>query len=308
MVTGCYVSDITWHTIEVHRVGLSVNMTIDDKNTYSTNLQGNSVIFDILANEIYVGGYNQSILYKGCVDDIRLVDKQLPTNGTNGFASVNFIGTSPSSGCIIVDPCLSNPCKEGLCQSLSKEVYRCVCSNGACPLTVSENSDDPLPVYIGIGVGTVLVLLVITIATFLCIYCRRRQHYGRYVPSKEHHEMYFVEENMGTIGESQEDGGGEQDVDCKGMVTFNQGVRPSTPEIKAIIMSCKPEADKELAEVDSLRHFAYEGSDHGEGSLSTLCSGDEHLLEQLAQMGPKFDNAKQLLENLEQEDSDSDPT
>ena len=119
--------------------------------------------------------------------------------------------------------------------------------------------------------------------------------------------MYF-EENMGTIGEGQEDGGGEQDIDFKGMVINNHGVRPSTPEIKAIIMSCKPEADKELTEVDSVRHFSYEGSDHEEGSLSTLCSSDGHVLEQLSQMGPQFNNVKQLLERLDQGDSDSDPT
>ena len=313
MVTGDYISDAVWHTIEVRRVGLSVTMMIDDINIYSTSLQGNSIIFDILTNEIYAGGHDQAVLYNGCIDDIRLIDKQLPTNGTNQFASVTFIGTSPRSGCVISGPCLSNPCTEGVCQPISEDIYRCVCSDGACPLTVSENTNDPLVLYIGIVVGALLILTATTIATFLCIYCRhRQQHYGRYIlPSKEHHEMYFVEENMATIGDGQEDGGGEEDTDCKGIVIHNQGIRPSTPEIKAIIMSCKPEADKELTEVDSLRHFAYEGSDQGEGSLSTLCSSDGHLLEQLAQMGPKFDDAKQLLERLEveQEDSDdSDPT
>lgn len=310
MVTGDYISDAVWHTIEVRRVGLSVTMTIDNTNTYSTNLQGNSVIFDILTNEIYAGGHDQAVLYNGCIDDIHLIDKQLPTNGSNQFASVTFIGRSPRSGCVISGPCLSNPCTEGVCQPVSEDTYRCVCSSGACPLTVSENTDDPLILYIGIVIGVLLVLTATTIATFLCIYCRRRQRYGRYIiPSKEHHEMYFVEENMATIGEGQEDGGGEQDIDCKGIVIYNQGIRPSTPEIKAIIMSCKPEADDEFPEVDSLRHFAYEGSDHGEGSLSTLCSSDGHLLEQLAQMGPKFDNAKELLERLEQvESDDSDPT
>lgn len=310
MVMGDYISDTNWHTVDVHRIGLSVTMTIDDGNTYSTYLQGNSVILDILTNEIYVGGHDQSVLYKGCIDNIHLVDKQLPTNGTNQFASVTFIGPSPRSGCVISGPCLSNPCTEGVCQVVSVDTYRCVCSDGeVCALAVSESTDDPLVLYIGIAVGVLLILTFTTMATCLCIYCRRRQHtYGRYVPSKEHHEMYFVEENMATIGEGQEDGGGEQDIDCKGIVIHNHGARPSTPEIKAIIKSCKPEADKELTEVDSLRHFAYEGSDHGGGSLSTLCSTDGHLLEQLAQMGPKFDNVKQLLERLDQEDSDSDPT
>ena len=63
MVTGHYISDISWHTIEVHRVGLSITMTIDNKDVYSADLQGNSVIFNILANEIYIGGYNQAIPY-----------------------------------------------------------------------------------------------------------------------------------------------------------------------------------------------------------------------------------------------------
>ena len=314
MVTGDYISDAIWHTIEVCRIGLSVTMTIDDDNTYSTNLQGNSVILDILNNDIYAGGHNQAVLYNGCIDDIRLNNKQLPTNGTNQFASVTFIGTSPRSGCVISGPCLSNPCTEGGCRPVSGDIYLCVCSNGAaCPLAVSENTDDSLILYIGIVVGVVVTLTATTVATFLCIYCRRRLRYGRYIiPSKEHHEMYFVEENMATIGEGQEDGGGEQDIECKGIVIHNQGARPSTPKIKEIVMSCKSEADKELSElseVDSLRHFAYEGSDHGEGSLSTLCSSDGHLLEQLAQMGPKFDNARQLLEQLEKEDSDDgDPT
>ena len=310
MVIGGYVSDAVWHTIEVHRIGLSVTMTIDGGNAYSVDLQGNSAIFEILTNQIYIGGYGQSVLYKGCIDDVRFIDKQLPTNGTNQFASVSFIGRPPRSGCVISGPCLSNPCTEGVCQSVSMDTYRCICYDGAaCPLTSSENTDDPLVVYIGIAVGALLILMITTMATLVCLYCRRRRHrYARYTPSKEHHEMYFVEENMATIGEGHEDGGGEQDIDCKGMVIYNQGARPSTPEIKQIIMSCKPEADKELTDVDSLRHFAYEGSDHGEGSLSTLCSSDGHLLEQLAQIGSKFENAKQLLEQLNEEDSDSDPT
>lgn len=311
MVIGGHISDAVWHTIVVHRVGLSINMTIDDKNTYSADLHGNSVIFDISTNEIYVGGDDQSVLYKGCVDDIRLNDKQLPTIRDNQFASVNFVGTSPTSGCIINGPCLSNPCKEGVCRTISMDIYRCVCSNGeACAITAVDDSDDSLVVYIGIAVGAFLILMTTVLATLVCLYCcRRRKHYGSYIPTKGHHEMYFVEENMGTIGEGQEDGGGEQDINCKGMVIGNRGVRPSTPEIKAIIMSCKPEADKELIEVDSLRHFAYEGSDCGEDSLSTLCSGDGYLLE-LGQMDPKFDNVKQILENIDQqeEDSDSDPT
>lgn len=305
MVTGGYISDRVWHTVKVHRVGLSVTMTIDN-NTYFTSLQGDSVIFNILTNEIYIGGHNKSIPYKGCIDDIRLIDRQLPTKGANEFASVSFIGTAPSSGC---SPCLPNPCREGVCQLVSMDTYQCICSNGVCPLRTSENSDNSLVVYIGIGVGASLLLIVIITATFMCMYCHHRQHhYGRYIPNKGHHEMYFTEENMGTIGEGQEDGGGEQDIDCKGMVIINQGVRPSTPEVKAIIMSCKPEADKELTEVDSIRHFAYEGSDHGEGSISTLCSSDGHLLEQLTQMRPEFDNVKQLLERLDQGDSDNDPT
>lgn len=316
MVIGSHVSDAAWHTIEVQRIGLSVTMTIDDSNTYTTTLQGNSVIFHILTDEIYIGGYNQSVLYKGCVDDIRLIDKQLPTKVTNQFASVSFIGTPPRSGCVISGPCLSNPCTEGVCQSISTNAYMCLCQNGApCPIVFTENSDNPLSVYVGIAVGISLLLILTTAMTFAFMYCRhRRKHYGSYIPNKGHHEMYF-EENMGTIGEDHEDGGGEQDIECKGIVISNQGIRPSTSEIREIIMSCKPEADKQLTEVDSLRHYAYEGSDHGEGSLSTLSSSDGHLLEQ-AQTGSQFDNVKELLERLHQEDdddsdnddSDNDPT
>ena len=312
MVTGeDYISDAVWHAIQVDRVGLSVTMTIDDINTYSTNLQGDSVIFDILTNEIYAGGHDQAVLYTGCLDDIRFIDKQLPTNGTNQFASVSYIGATPESGCVIHGPCLSNPCKEGVCQPVSKDIYQCLCNGSACGITSSKDPEDSLALYIGIAVGAVLILALTTTATVTCIYCRHRKfYYGKYtIPSKEHHEMYFVEENMATIGKGQEDGGGEQDIDCKAIVIPNQGIRPSTPEIHAIIMSCKPEADKELTDVDSVRHFAYEGSDCGEGSLSTLCSVDGQLLEKLAQMGPEFDKAKQLLEQLEQDDSDdSEPT
>ena len=309
MVIGGYVNDAVWHTINVHRVGLSVTMTIDDRNTYSTDLQGNSIILNILTNEIYVGGHDQSVLYQGCVDDIRFNGKQLPTNGTNQFASVSYTGTSPIRGCVVGGPCLPNPCTEGVCHSISMDTYRCICSGSDCALAVSESTDDPLVAYIGTAASVLFVLLFTTTATFLCMYCRhRRQHYGRFSPSKEHHEMYFVEENMGTIGEGHEDGGGEQDIECKGITILNQGAGASTPEVHTVIMSAKAAADKELTEVDSLRHFAYECSEYSDGSLRTLCSSDGHLLEQLAQMGPKFDKAKQLLEQLDQEDSDNDPT
>ena len=310
MVIGGYVSDTVWHTINVHRVGLSVTMTIDDRTTYSTDLQGKNVVLDILTNEIYAGGHDQSVLYEGCIDDIRLNDKQLPTNGTNQFASVSFIEASPIRGCVIGGPCFPDPCTEGVCQPVSMDMYRCICSGSACALAVSESTDDPLVVYIGVAGGVLLILIITTAATFVCVYRRyHRQHYGRFSPSKEHHEMYFIEENMGTIGEGHEDGGGEQDIACKGIILRNEGAAASTSEVNTIVVSAKAEADKELTEVDSLRHFAYECSEHGEGSLSTLCStSDGHLLEQLAQMGPKFDNAKQLLEQLDQEDSDNDPT
>ena len=307
ILVGGHVSDGVWHSINVHRVGLGVTMVIDDENVYSTNLPGNNVIFSILPNEIYVGGSGLSTtFYEGCVSSIRFVNKIIPTKEANQFATIEFVGGTPISGCVD-GPCLSNPCIQGVCQVVAMDTYECICPNGQpCALKSSDEAMS-LYIYIAIGAGGIsLLLLVCIIAVILCCCCCRGKR-GKYIPDRsDHHEMYFAD-NIGTIGIGQEDGGGEQDIPYKDLVICNEAVtkRPATPEIVDIITSCKPEVDKELIEVDSLRHFAYEGSDHGEGSMSSICSDDGRILERLNEMGPPFDKLVDLLQNLEQ-DSDDD--
>jgi len=284
-------------------------MVIDNNDVYPTSLPGNSVLFRILTNEIYVGGREQSTLYEGCIDNIRLINKQLPTKAANQFATVEFVGDTPISGCAS-GLCLSNPCAQGECRVVTMDTFECICPNGSpCALKSSEDSLS-LYVYVAIGAGgAVLFLLVCLVAIILCCCCRGKQ--GRYIiaDKADHHEMYFSD-NVDTIGIGQEDGGGEQDIPYKDLVICNEAVakRPSTPEIVDIITSCKPELDKELAEVDSLRHFAYEGSDHGEGSMSSICSDDGRLLERLNDMGPPFDKLVDFLEHLEQDSDNNSET
>ena len=78
-------------------------------------------------------------------------------------------------------------------------------------------------------------------------------------------------------------------------------VRANSPTIKAFITEQVKNADEEVTDIDSMRHFKQEEAGSPTGSLSSICSSldnEHYTMSQLKSAGPKFREIAELLEGI----------
>ena len=167
--SGLPVSDVTWHTVHIHRTGLEAILTVDN-TTFQRALSGIELTLDVDPMEIYTGGrpLNDGIAdgYKGCLQDMRLDGFALPTSGSNSFATVTFVGPTAVIPYCALGVCFPNPCGAGNCTELDDGSYQCLCSDGSqtfgvCPeLQTEDENGYTLPIVVGCALGGVILIVI----------------------------------------------------------------------------------------------------------------------------------------------------
>ena len=167
--SGSRVDDLKWHYFEAARSGLELLFTLDN-TSYDFRLAGVELTLDVDPGQFFAGG-KPAVLnpYTGCLRDVRLDGISLPTEGSNGLASVTFGGTSAVAYSCSLGSCFPNPCGAGACSELT-DGFTCLCPDGregsSCPDPV------PTPRYIlAIALACVAVFLILCVCLVACGEC-----------------------------------------------------------------------------------------------------------------------------------------
>ena len=107
--------------------------------------------------------------FNGCLQDVRLDGFNLPTSGSNQFASVLLVGVEGAvvEGCSL-SPCSPGLCGSGKCEEVGNGSYVCLCednrrSTSTCPQR--EERDYLLPYIVaGSVLGCLVFLSLVTLS------------------------------------------------------------------------------------------------------------------------------------------------
>lgn len=327
------LSDAEWHYISISRTGLSLVITVDGDTAQHT-LSGLQTTLEYNNNDIYVagrpaadgsGGISEG--YQGCIQDVRLQQLVLPTAGSNGVASVTYVGGGPEDGCSL-GPCFPNPCNTGNCSETTGNGYQCLCPNGQVQSTPCSQEISLTTIIVIAACLAVLVAILIIAFIIGCIVMSRRGK--KYKISLEPDIGQFeIHENASTGNYHTQDC--EEDtahVVRNGMIPSESSrksvkkqksagdtpspplPRATTPDINTFIEDKVSQANSasEQVDCDSLCHYAEEGTGRSTSSLSTMCSslddGEPCTMERLRLVGPEFQKIADLLEPVYAYDSD----
>ncbi len=175
---GHTVGDAQWHYLEVERVGLELQLVLDNV-TISRTLGGSQLYLDVEYSQFYAGGMPVGVSgvgprYTGCLEDIRVDDSVLPTSpgSSNRFAAIEIRGNSTGgvrTGCALRG-CLPDPCKGGNCSERGETGFICICEDGSrqfsspCPPTRTQ-----IPYLFVIIIASVLGgLILLLLAAIIC--------------------------------------------------------------------------------------------------------------------------------------------
>ena len=93
------VNDGRWHTVQVHRAGKAVRLTVDKMYTNEGMGPGTNEVLNLNSNELFFGGEvdishsgyeNVREGFKGCMRNVRIEGMDLPLQGSNRVGS--FVG------------------------------------------------------------------------------------------------------------------------------------------------------------------------------------------------------------------------
>ena len=167
------INDSQRHSVTVARTGLDLTLTVDSHTLQHSLAYGTPLTLEIDSSEIYTGGSPYATTsFVGCLQDVRIDQFDLPTSGSNSFASVAFEGsedglTSITAGCNL-SPCFPSPCGSGVCEEMNNSSFQCVCSNGVRMASICPQPQDKFqytPYIIGGAVlGVLLVFFFITVS------------------------------------------------------------------------------------------------------------------------------------------------
>ena len=138
--------------------------------------------------EIYVAGRpaeTQSVVvegYSGCIQDIRLDQRPLPSFDSNQHATVTYFGDEPRDGCR-VGPCHPNPCNIGNCSETASNAYLCSCPDGSTTTATCDpdrNSDTIIGIIIGISMGVFILILIVVLVVGLIVISQYSKRSGKY--------------------------------------------------------------------------------------------------------------------------------
>ena len=132
MASEHLINDSQRHSVTVARTGLDLTLTVDSHTLQLSLAYGTPLTLEIDSSEIYTGGSPYATTsFEGCLQDVRIDQFDLPTSGSNSFASVEFEGsedglTSITAGCNL-SPCFPSPCGSGVCEEMNNSSFQCVC-------------------------------------------------------------------------------------------------------------------------------------------------------------------------------------
>ena len=160
------VDDAVWHSLELERVALDVQLTLDSV-TFSHTLTGGHLYLDVGYSQFYAGGVpvpnGVGSGYIGCLEDIRIEENSLPTSeqsslpmlGSTEFASVIYRGNSSVNVGCGLRGCFPDPCKGETCIERGARGFSCSCQDGS--IVVSGPCTEP-------GQVTPFLLIIIIVA------------------------------------------------------------------------------------------------------------------------------------------------
>ena len=161
----------TWHSISIQRTGHNVLLSYDSI-ILSHTLSGSQLTLEYLSSDVFAAGRpdaERSVTdgFNGCLQDIRLNQRPLPTSGTNDIASVLFVGDEPESGCT-VGPCYPNPCGTGNCTEIASNRYQCICPNGDTQTSACESDRGSFSFEVFV-IAIAMTIFIIVLAIVACI-------------------------------------------------------------------------------------------------------------------------------------------
>ena len=218
VTSGSNLHNGVWHKVSITRIGLSVQLIVDNIVLNHTH-SGPYFTLEYASNNLYSAGRpdnNGAVTegYNGCIQDIRLDHTYLPTSGTNNFVNVSYVGDTPEKGCQ-VGPCWPNPCHTGNCSEITTDVYLCTCPNGETKTSPCEPDRGnvpfgPIAIAIAMAVFVIILLTVLIIGLVLIArYARRNKKYPVPPPNNNQLNQFEVHANVFTYDD---EGGGEEDT------------------------------------------------------------------------------------------------
>ena len=174
------LNDSERHSLEVHRSGTHLNLSLDSTSTLQHSLTpGTPLTLETLSSEIYTGGspfVPVSSWFTGCLQGVRINQVSLPaTSAGNEFAGVVYEGAGGANPGVTEDcslsACYLNPCGSGgMCEETGNGSYQCVCSGGErvtagiCPQQ-QELPPQFLP-YVISAIVLVLLIIIVSVSVF----------------------------------------------------------------------------------------------------------------------------------------------
>ena len=218
VTSGNNLHNGVWHKVSITRIGLSVQLIVDNIVLNHTH-SGAHFTLEYASNNLYLAGQpdnNGAVTegYNGCIQDIRLDHTSLPILGSNNFVNVSYVGDNPEKGCQ-VGPCWPNPCHTGNCSEVTTDVYLCTCPNGETKTSPCEPDRGnvpfgPIAIAIAMAVFVIILLTVLIIGlVVIARYARRNKKYPVRSPSNNRLNHFEVHANVFTYDD---DGGGEEDT------------------------------------------------------------------------------------------------